>query len=237
MSRFGKRFKNEDNSSSINGFSEQELKIEREPNIYEGLTTDKEKEENNVNPVVENASNLVKAQSSLGAMSLALDFATDKQEEQLDNNLDYQTPEVPPELVMGLGLSLEEIQAMRMTEEELGLIIDMRAEVDAALGLSEEDSDLNNDLDYSSISPEMYSRVTGRDLETDFGIINPDNQIGQPQVDNNISNDLENERNDLANELFSETEPSQDYENKPDKPAYRSSNTPFNTTPDPGTNY
>lgn len=235
MSRFGKRFKNEDNSSSVNSFSEQELKIEREPNIYEGLKTDKEKEENNVNPVIENGTNLVKSQSRFG--TIALDFPIDKQEEQLDNNLDHKKPEVPLDLIMGLGLSLEDIQSMKMTEEELGLIIDMRAEVDAALGLSEEDIDLNNDLDYSSISPEMYSRVTGRDLETDFGIINPENRIGQPQVDNNISNNLENERNNLANELFSETEPSQDYENKSDKPAYRSSNTPFNTTPDPGTNY
>lgn len=147
----------------------------------------------------------------------------------LENNLNLNLDPEIQNLLSSINSNIDPmlIRNLNITAEELVVIINLKNEVDAALGLVPENVNLNDSNNYAGISEENYALITGRSLIEDIGTVDPQNKIN-PEVAKGIYNRdtaLLEIREDLSKEDNSKTQ-----KNKYEKPSYRyPPPSPYNT--------
>ena len=224
-------------NENIRGSDENSTRLElkRSSPAYNGVQTDYEKKIDNVNDFsspTEDINDFDRLESTLIPNINRYNYIPDyNYDNQYGNNLspeEMASLDLDPEMMQlaaDLNLNIEEIPNLTLTSEELGVIVNLRNEVDAALGLTPEDSDITSSNDFSGISPEIYSKLTGRSLIEDIGIVDPQNARELEVADGIYNRDVDLEINNrdeveesIKNELNSPQENNLTSENTLDTP-------------------
>lgn len=203
------------------------IEIKKESGSYAGISTDAEQKLNNATPFLNPTENPSPLDLDYNNLSPNPNLETPSNTSEYEQSPQESYVGLDSEkalLVESLNIDANTLNDLNITAEELGVIVNLRAEVSAALGLSPENSDLDGDEDYSGISPEVYQKVTGRNLQEDVGIVDPAN-AQEVEVSKGIYN-RDADLTSLRNEINTESTPDENL--SPDEPVWRSKYKPEN---------